>query len=38
METRTVFVADPISKEALEVLKKEPSIRVDARPGLPLPE
>jgi D-3-phosphoglycerate dehydrogenase / 2-oxoglutarate reductase len=38
MEPKTVFVADPISGEALEILRREPSIAVDARPGLPLPE
>jgi D-3-phosphoglycerate dehydrogenase / 2-oxoglutarate reductase len=38
MESKKVFIADPISKEALGILKEEPSIAVDARPGLPLPE
>ncbi len=38
METRKVFIADPISGEALEILRGEPSIRVDSRPGLELPE
>ena len=38
MEAKTVFVADPISPEALEILRREPSIQIDFRPGLPLPE
>ena len=38
MEAKTVFVADPISPEALEILRREPSIQIDFRPGLPIPE
>jgi len=38
MEKKKVFVADKLSGEALEILKQEPSIEVDARPGLPIPE
>ena len=38
MERKTVFIADPLSPEALEILRREPSIAVDSRPGLPLPE
>src|ERR1041385_7476726 len=38
MERKPVFIADPLSPEALEILRREPSIAVDSRPGLPLPE
>jgi D-3-phosphoglycerate dehydrogenase / 2-oxoglutarate reductase len=36
--SKKVFVADPVSGEAVEILRREPSIVVDARPGLPLPD
>ncbi len=38
MEKKIVFIADPIPNEALGVLRNEPSVTIDARPGLPLPE
>src|SRR5262245_9244754 len=38
MEPKKVFVADPLPEEALGILRREPSLRLDARPGLPLPE
>ena len=38
MTAKTVFIADPISEEAIGILRNEPSISVDARPGLTLPE
>ncbi len=38
MEAKKIFVADSISADSLEILRREPSIQVDARPGLSLAE
>src|SRR5262245_40880811 len=38
MEPKRVFIADPISPQALEILRREPSLLVHSRPGLPLEE
>jgi D-3-phosphoglycerate dehydrogenase len=38
MDPKKVFVADPLPEDALALLRQEPSVRLDARPGLPLSE